>query len=120
MYKRIANASSNAGLRELKVELIDRFGLLTDAVKNLFDVTEIKLKAKQLGIKRISMNAKGGRLDISDQPNLDLAKLIELIQTQSQKYSLEGQDKLKVKTDLQDAEIRFTELKRLLDSLTLD
>lgn len=120
MYKRIANASSNAELRELKVELIDRFGLLTDAVKNLFDVTELKLKAKQLGIKRISMNAKGGRLDISDQPNLDLAKLIELIQTQSQKYSLEGQDKLKVKANLEDTEIRFTELKRLLDSLTLD
>ncbi len=120
MYKRIASALSDEALRELKVEMIDRFGLLTYAVKNLFDVTELKLVAKKLGIKRISMNQNGGRLDISDHPQLDLGKLIELIQTQPQKYILQGQDKLKIKTDLEDRDHRFKELKRLLDSLTPD
>ncbi len=120
MYKRIANALSPESLRELKVEMIDRFGLLTEAVKNLFDVTELKLSAKRLGIKRISMNSTGGRLDISDHPTLDLGKLIELIQTQPQQYTLQGQDKLKIRIDLSDRDQRFKQLKRLLDSLTPD
>ncbi|MDF5528268.1 helicase-related protein, partial [Vibrio parahaemolyticus] len=35
MYKRIASVTSSDELSELKVELIDRFGLLPDATKNL-------------------------------------------------------------------------------------
>ena len=41
-YKRIASAGSDEELRELKVEMIDRFGLLPDAANNLFDVTALK------------------------------------------------------------------------------
>ncbi len=39
LYKRIASARDADGLRELQVEMIDRFGLLPDPVKNLFAVT---------------------------------------------------------------------------------
>ncbi|MCV5343605.1 hypothetical protein OFC87_42400, partial [Escherichia coli] len=35
MYKRIASVSDSDELSELKVELIDRFGVLPDAAKNL-------------------------------------------------------------------------------------
>ncbi|MCL4720977.1 MAG: transcription-repair coupling factor, partial [Gammaproteobacteria bacterium] len=35
-YKRIASARSEATLRELQIELVDRFGLLPDATRNLF------------------------------------------------------------------------------------
>ena len=36
LYKRIASARDTDALRELQVEMIDRFGLLPDSVKNLF------------------------------------------------------------------------------------
>src|SRR5690606_8080884 len=48
MYKRIAGAESAEALRELQVEMIDRFGLLPEPVKNLMQVTEIKLEAAAL------------------------------------------------------------------------
>ncbi|MFK5289069.1 TRCF domain-containing protein, partial [Glaesserella parasuis] len=35
-YKRIASAESDEALKDLKIELIDRFGLLPEATKNLF------------------------------------------------------------------------------------
>ncbi|MFS1459619.1 TRCF domain-containing protein [Vibrio splendidus] len=38
-YKRIASVSDTDELAELKVELIDRFGLLPDATKNLLSVS---------------------------------------------------------------------------------
>ncbi|MDO6806364.1 hypothetical protein Q4595_28160, partial [Wenyingzhuangia sp. 1_MG-2023] len=34
LYKRIANGQSDNELKELQVEMIDRFGLLPDPVKN--------------------------------------------------------------------------------------
>lgn len=52
MYKRIANARTEAELDELQVEMIDRFGLLPDATRNLFRVTALKLRADALGIER--------------------------------------------------------------------
>ena len=47
-------------LRELKVEMIDRFGLLPDAVKNLFAITELKQQATLMGIKRIDIGDSSG------------------------------------------------------------
>ncbi len=49
LYKRIASAEDGAELRELQVEMIDRFGLLPDPAKLLFSVTELKLAAVPLG-----------------------------------------------------------------------
>ncbi|MDA0979214.1 MAG: transcription-repair coupling factor, partial [Proteobacteria bacterium] len=60
LYKRISNARNDDELRELQVEMIDRFGLLPDPVKHLFRVTRIKLLAEDLGIKKIDAGASGG------------------------------------------------------------
>ncbi|WP_163312730.1 TRCF domain-containing protein, partial [Klebsiella aerogenes] len=49
-YKRIAAAESKAELDELKVELIDRFGLLPDATKNLLQITELRLLVEPLNV----------------------------------------------------------------------
>ncbi len=48
LYKRIANADSDSELRELQVEMIDRFGLIDGYLKNLFSVTSLKLYAKKI------------------------------------------------------------------------
>ncbi|MGL4417039.1 MAG: TRCF domain-containing protein, partial [Plesiomonas shigelloides] len=45
LYKRIASAEDAAQLDELKVEIIDRFGLLPDATRNLLQVAKIRLRA---------------------------------------------------------------------------
>src|SRR5690606_12300613 len=45
LYKRIASAASHAELDELQVELIDRFGLLPPAAKNLMRIAGLKLDA---------------------------------------------------------------------------
>ena len=53
LYKRISNAKTADDLRELQVEMIDRFGLLPEPTKNLFAVTDLKLSAEALGITKI-------------------------------------------------------------------
>src|SRR4029077_14303396 len=62
LYKRISSARDDEELRELQVEMIDRFGLLPDAVKNLFAVTQLKLGANALGVRKLDLGEKGGRI----------------------------------------------------------
>ncbi len=63
-YKRLASCRDEQELDDVQVELIDRFGLLPDAAKNLVKITELKMQAQQLGIKRLEANSKGGVLRI--------------------------------------------------------
>ena len=95
LYKRISSTETVADLRELQVEMIDRFGLLPEPVKTLFSVTELKQQAQQMGIKKIEANAGGGRIIFGAEPNINAEQLIKLIQTQAQVYKFDGADKLR-------------------------
>ena len=116
-YKRIASAESTDELRELKVEMIDRFGLLPDAARNLFDVTELKLHVQLFGIRKIEAGPAGGKVHFDAQPQFDAARLINLIQTQPKTFRLDGADKLKFFADLSDPQQRVQSVKGLLDQL---
>ena len=95
LYKRIASAQDELSLKELQVEMIDRFGLLPDACKNLFDVMRLKLWAKTWGLKKIEATATGGRLEFSPEHRLDPMKLLRLIQVRPKEFKLDGATRMK-------------------------
>ncbi|MDJ0807099.1 MAG: transcription-repair coupling factor [Gammaproteobacteria bacterium] len=117
LYKRIASAKEKDDLRELQVEMIDRFGLLPEPAKNLFAITELKLRAHPLGIRKIEAGPKGARLLFEDQPKLDPMKLIALIQSRPHTFKMDGGDKLRYLKDLEIPEQRVTKIHDLLDTL---
>ncbi len=117
LYKRIASARDETELRELQVEMIDRFGLLPEATRNLFDITELKLRAHPLGIRKIEAGPKGARLLFEEAPKLDPARLIGLIQSRPSTYRMDGGDKLRYIADLEVAQKRVEKIHALLDSL---
>ena len=117
LYKRIASAKDETELRDLQVEMIDRFGLLPEAAKNLFAITELKLRAHPLGIRKIEAGPKGARLLFDESPKFDPATLIRLIQQQPETYRLEGNDKLRYSAALENPENRVGKMHDLLDSL---
>lgn len=118
LYKRIASACNQSDIDELHIEMIDRFGLLPDAVKNLFKLTQLKLQATQLGILKIEVSAGGGKIEFSEKPNVDPLKIIQLVQNQPQKYQLDGANKLRIKDDLPTAEERIGITQTLLNNLS--
>jgi transcription-repair coupling factor (superfamily II helicase) len=118
MYKRIASAENEEALRELQVEMIDRFGLLPDSAKNLFRVTSFKLKATPLGIRKIEFGLDGGRVLFNEQPIIDPVSVINLIQKQPNIYKMDGPDKLRVIKPLPTMEARVKMLDDLLDVLS--
>lgn len=112
LYKRIANAGSETALADLREEIIDRFGLFDEPVNNLFRVTSLKLEAEGLGIKRIDLGRRGGRIEFHAEPNIDPMSVIDLVQSDAA-YRMEGGEKLKIAKQLDDADARFNELEQL-------
>ncbi|MDR6641678.1 transcription-repair coupling factor (superfamily II helicase) [Luteibacter sp. 1214] len=117
LYKRIASARDEHGLRELQVEMIDRFGLLPDQIKCLFAVAQLKLMATPLGIRKVDFGANGGRITFRDKPDIDPMALIKLIQQQPRVFKMDGQDKLRVILELPGSAERIRTAQDLLVSL---
>ena len=118
MYKRISSAKNHEELKELQVEMIDRFGLLPDPLKDLVAITELKLKATPMGILKIDLGEEGGRMVFDKEPNIDLMKIIQLVQTQANFYKFDGGNKLRITKPLASVEKRFAEINQLLDDFS--
>ena len=56
MYNKIALAETNEDLKNIQIEMINRFGLLPNEVKNFFLQAELKIAAENFSIKEINFN----------------------------------------------------------------
>ncbi|MFY9972904.1 MAG: transcription-repair coupling factor [Chromatiaceae bacterium] len=118
LYKRIASAGSPEELKELQVEMIDRFGLLPPPAKNLLDITQLKLRAQPFGIKKIEAGPAGGRVLFGPEPKVDPARVIRLVQTAPKEFKLDGGDKIRFFRDLADPTQRISRVSQLVEQLT--
>jgi transcription-repair coupling factor (superfamily II helicase) len=117
LYKRIAGARDDDALKELQVEMVDRFGVLPDPAKQLFAVAELKLAATALGIRKIDLGPTGGRVSFLPQPVIDPMSVIRLIQSQPKVYAMDGPEKLRLRMELPDAASRLRTARGLLKLL---
>ncbi len=118
LYKRIAGAETESELRDLQVEMIDRFGLLPTPTRNLFKITQIKLLADSLGIQKIDAGDRGGHIDFNDKTHVNPLALVQLVQTQSDQYRLAKGNRLRFDIELENIEERFSFVSDLLQHLT--
>lgn len=117
LYKRISMAADNEALRQLQIELIDRFGLLPQPAKNLVAISQLKLQAKAMGLERIDFGPGGGWIDIGDKPQLNSANLIKKVQYQADEFKLQGQHRLSLKATIDDDQQRLLYIRQLLQDL---
>ncbi|MFO7954499.1 transcription-repair coupling factor [Thioalkalivibrio sp.] len=118
LYKRISSAESSDALRELEVELVDRFGLLPDPARALFEAARLRLKLTPLGIRKLELGPAGGRLVFGPSPNLDIAALIQLVQSDPQAYKLDGQKAFRFFAPMETLEARAQAVLRLLNTIS--
>ncbi|HKK13370.1 MAG TPA: transcription-repair coupling factor [Gammaproteobacteria bacterium] len=117
LYKRIASAETADALRDLQVEMIDRFGLLPDQTRNLFRIAELKLRAAPMGISRIEAGESSGRVLFTEHPAVDPGHIIALIQNQPRRYKLDGADRLRFNAAMGDTEQRLSAVQKVLEEL---
>ena len=117
LYKRIAQARTGKELHELQVEMIDRFGLLPEEIKNLFVAATLRLEARTLGIRKLEVGPAGGRIEFLPKPDIDMAEMIRMIQKEAHTYSLPAQDRLRVQGEFERLEDRIAVAENLLERL---
>ena len=116
-YKRIAAAESKQELDELKVELIDRFGLLPEAAKNLLQIAELRLQVEPLKVLRIDAGTQGGFIEFAPSAKVDPEKFIRLIQKEPIVYRFDGPLKFKFIKDLTETNERLAFVVELVKTL---
>ncbi|CAK9884702.1 MAG: Transcription-repair-coupling factor [Candidatus Erwinia impunctatus] len=106
-YKRIASAQHAEELSALRVELVDRFGILPDAARQLLDITALRQLASHTGIVKIEASEKGGFIEFAANNRVDPLWLIGLIQKDPQHWRLDGPNRLKIIRDLSERKLRL-------------
>lgn len=117
LYKRIASSKTKVELDDIQVELIDRFGLLPQATKNLVQIAKLRLKAQQIGIARIDAGPAGGSVEFNQDTKVDPMVIIKLIQQQPSVFKMDGANKLKFTKATEDTKSRFTHIINILNEL---
>jgi len=107
IYKRIASCTDTESLRDIQIEMIDRFGLLPVSVKNLIRVTELQPRLAALCIKKLEGNRQRLVFEIGDNTPIAPLRIIELIQKQSETYQLTNATRLVVKKPSDSADERI-------------
>ena len=116
-YKRIASAENVEALKDLKVELIDRFGLLPEATKNLFQITQLRHLATPLGLKKVDAGINGGYLEFKPTAQPDPMKFLQLIQSNKNVYKFEGAQKFRFNLPLESNAERLEFVSTLIEKL---
>ncbi|NDH09509.1 MAG: transcription-repair coupling factor [Gammaproteobacteria bacterium] len=99
IYKRISHTKNEQELHDLQVELVDRFGLFPEPLKNLIASTLVRMQAEEIGVKRIVINQEQGIIEFGEEPKIDAMTIIQLIQQEPQTYQLKNQQQLYFKLD---------------------
>jgi len=119
LYKRIASLTTQRDLDEMRVELIDRFGLLPVPTQNLMRQASLRLRAQTLGIRKLEAGAQGGRILFDPKPPIDPMSIVKLMQSAPKTYQLGGQDTLRFSAPMEDVSIRFEFVEKLLNRLVV-
>jgi transcription-repair coupling factor (superfamily II helicase) len=119
-YKRLASAHSQDAIRQHKMEMIDRFGVLPEPLLNLYRVTEIKSVTREMGIQKIDFGVQSGKIIFTEKPNIDPMKIIQLIQQKPLDYQFDGKQTLTINRLNEELSERFIQLHKLLNELVTD
>jgi transcription-repair coupling factor (superfamily II helicase) len=101
----------------LQLETLDRFGLLPEAAKSVFAVSDIKLIATGLGIEKIQLRHKGGFVKFSEQTVLDPICIVNLIESSEGRIKMQDAYTLDITATLALPQDKIRYAKNLLSLL---
>ena len=116
-YKRISNTDTQDKLDNIRMELIDRFGVPPLPVKQLFSVHQIRIKAEALEITKIDIGANGGVIEFSPDTPVQAISIIQLMQKHPTWFRMDGGQRLKVMVMLEENDKRIQFIQDLLNNL---
>ena len=117
LYKRLASCTTREQLDGHMEELIDRFGKLPDPAQTLIETHRLRIDGAALGVARIDASPESILLQFKPGAPIDAAKVIKLIQ-KDRRYTLSGQDRLRMALSTQSAPERAQAARIALHAIT--
>ena len=117
LYQRISDCEDEAALYELKLEIIDRFGLLPSETKMLFYLSALRAKSSALGIKQLRCGARSGRVVFHPDAQISPERFSILLTQYRAIFSMKNPVELSIRLALQNAEQRATLAEWILNVL---
>jgi transcription-repair coupling factor (superfamily II helicase) len=118
LYKRIASVDNKDALKELQVEMIDRFGLLPEPAKNMIRQAELRLQAEALGIVKIDAGKEWARLEFGNTTCVDPLILVKKMQSSPGQYRLEGANSFRFRLNDTSSNGKLAGIGEMLSELT--
>ncbi len=85
-YRKLAYLNNIGELREIKSEMLERFGSVPDEVLHLIKITELRILCKNLSIEKFDLGSRGLTIKFRNNKFNKTEKLVELISRK--KYDL--------------------------------
>ena len=85
-YRRLAYLNNTSELKEIRDEMLDRFGIIPDEVAHLLKITELRIICKNLGIEKFDLGTRGLTIKFRNNQFHKTNELVELISRK--KYDL--------------------------------
>ncbi len=114
MYKRIANTRDDEELRELEIETVDRFGFLPPQAKTLFRLSSMRFDAEKIGVRKIDVGEHGGKIQFTENPNIEPMVLLNLIQSEPSTYKMTDSSTLGINESIKNSDDRVEFVEQLL------
>ena len=117
LYKRIASAGNDDELKDLQIEMIDRFGLLPEPTKNLFASTALRFICEKIGIDKITIYDDKAEITLGPNHTIEPINIIKLIQKEVQTYQLKDQNTLIIKQQMAPDASRIDSVEKIVKTL---
>lgn len=119
-YKRIAGANSAEELHALQLEAIDRFGPPPEAAKSLFRISKLQLDSQAMGIRRFTLDQKGGKIEFDPHPRIDPGPLFQLMADQPGIFRMADDHSVQIRKPLEEHPTRLAFAEKLLAQLAIE
>ena len=83
----------------------------------LFRITNLKISAEKLGIKKVDASDKGGKLEFNQDTPIDPFAIVNLVQSEPHRYRLPSPNQLSFEEKMEKPETRFQKIERLFERL---
>jgi transcription-repair coupling factor (superfamily II helicase) len=79
LYKKIAGATSEAAISEIRAEMEDRYGVLPDATVYLLEAAHLRLESERMGVAQIDRKRSELQIRFTENAAVDPTHLMKLV-----------------------------------------
>jgi transcription-repair coupling factor (superfamily II helicase) len=120
IYKKIASASDEATLNNVRAELEDRYGEMPPSVCHLLEAATLRLECEQLGVSQVDRKRDQLLIRFTDHASIDPARLMKLVSQNAKKGAqFTPQGLLRLPLNSTEPRDVLTEIWTLLEGLAL-